>query len=281
MTHLGLFEGIGGFSLAVKWLGGKTLAWCEWNEFGQKVLKYHFPEAEGYGDITQTDFQKYEGKIDLLTGGFPCQPFSMAGKRKGTEDQRYLWHEMLRAIQEIKPKFVIAENVYGIRILTAEWYSSKCALIWRMKGTKFNRLLFQLAPKTHRTDEIGFGLLPTPTASAIGENASNHQIHVSKNGVAKPIRESGIKGNSNLYATVQVRGMLLTPSASDGMRSGMTMQNLKNHNKKNAEKSNLAEQIAHQVGGGTSHLNPRFVAEMMGFPPNWTELPFQSGEGSQ
>jgi hypothetical protein len=78
-----------------------------------------------------------------------------------------------------------------------------------------------------------------------------------------------------------VAGMLLTPSASDGLRSGMTMDSLKRHNKVNAENSNLAEQIAHKVGGGTSHLNPRFVAEMMGFPVDWTESPFLSGEQNQ
>ena len=73
-THLGLFEGIGGFSLAAKWMGWETKAWCEWNEFGQKVLRHHFPEAEGFGDITKTDFTKYANTIDILTGGFPCQP---------------------------------------------------------------------------------------------------------------------------------------------------------------------------------------------------------------
>jgi DNA (cytosine-5)-methyltransferase 1 len=114
MNHLGLFEGIGGFSLAARWAGWETLAWCEWNEFGQKVLRHHFPEAEGFGDITKTDFTKYANRIDVLTGGFPCQPFSLAGKRKGTEDERHLWPEMLRAIREIQPTWVVGENVFGI-----------------------------------------------------------------------------------------------------------------------------------------------------------------------
>ena len=65
MKHLGLFEGIGGFSLAARWMGWETIAWCEWNEFGKKVLRHHFPKAEGYGDITKTDFKKYEGKVDI------------------------------------------------------------------------------------------------------------------------------------------------------------------------------------------------------------------------
>jgi DNA (cytosine-5)-methyltransferase 1 len=114
MTHLGLFEGIGGFSLAARWMGWKTLAWCEWNEFGQRVLRHHFPNAEGFGDITKTDFTKYANRIDILTGGFPCQPYSMAGKRLGKEDDRHLWPEMLRAIREIQPRWVVGENVLGL-----------------------------------------------------------------------------------------------------------------------------------------------------------------------
>ena len=112
--HIGLFEGIGGFSLAARWAGWETIAWCEWNEFGQRNLRYHFPEAEGFGDITKTDFTKYANKIDILTGGFPCQPFSIAGQRKGKDDDRYLWEEMLRVIATIKPTYVVGENVTGI-----------------------------------------------------------------------------------------------------------------------------------------------------------------------
>jgi DNA (cytosine-5)-methyltransferase 1 len=114
MKHIGLFEGIGGFSLAARWAGWETVAWCEWNEFGQKVLKYHFPKAEGFGDITKTDFTKYANTVDIVTGGFPCQPYSVAGKRKGKEDERHLWPEMLRAIREIKPRWVVGENVLGL-----------------------------------------------------------------------------------------------------------------------------------------------------------------------
>lgn len=114
MKHIGLFEGIGGFSLAARWMGWETIAWCEWNEFGQKVLRYHFPKANGHGDITKTDFTIYRGQCDILTGGFPCQPYSVAGKRKGKEDDRHLWPEMLRAIREIQPTYIIGENVSGI-----------------------------------------------------------------------------------------------------------------------------------------------------------------------
>jgi len=114
LKHIGLFEGIGGFSLAARWMGWETIAWCEINPFCQTVLKYHFPNAQPHSDIKTTDFSIYRGQCDILTGGFPCQPYSLAGKRKGKEDERHLWPEMLRAIREIQPTYVIGENVSGI-----------------------------------------------------------------------------------------------------------------------------------------------------------------------
>ncbi len=114
MRHGSLFSGIGGFDLAAEWMGWENVFHCEWNEFGQKVLKYYWPQAESFSDITKTDFTKYANTIDILTGGFPCQPYSQAGKRLGKEDDRHLWPEMLRAIREVKPSWVVGENVYGL-----------------------------------------------------------------------------------------------------------------------------------------------------------------------
>lgn len=114
MVHASLFSGIGGFDLAAEWAGWSNAFNCEIDPFCRQVLKFHFPNAEQYEDIKSTDFTIWRGKIDVLTGGFPCQPFSTAGKRKGTADNRYLWPEMLRAIREIRPRWVVGENVLGI-----------------------------------------------------------------------------------------------------------------------------------------------------------------------
>lgn len=114
MTHASLFSGIGGFDLAAEWAGWDNIFHCEWNPFGQKVLAYHFPNSKSYNDITKTDFTIHAGQIDILTGGFPCQPYSSAGKRLGKADERHLFPEMLRAIKEIKPRWVIGENVRGL-----------------------------------------------------------------------------------------------------------------------------------------------------------------------
>ena len=112
--HGSLFSGIGGFDLAAQWMGWDNVFHCEWNDFGQRVLKHYWPNAESFGDITKTDFTKYHGTIDIISGGFPCQPYSAAGKRLGKEDDRHLWPEMLRAIREISPRYVVGENVRGL-----------------------------------------------------------------------------------------------------------------------------------------------------------------------
>lgn len=114
LTHASLFSGIGGFDLAAEWAGWENIFHCEWNPFGQKVLAHHFPNSKSYNDITKTNFSIHEGTIDVLTGGFPCQPYSQAGKRLGKADERHLWPEMLRTIREIKPRWVVGENVLGI-----------------------------------------------------------------------------------------------------------------------------------------------------------------------
>lgn len=150
MNHLSLFSGIGGIDLAAEWAGFETIAFCEIDPYCQKVLKKHWPKVPIIGDIrdvtrgkiqeTMADTNGSRGarqrnnetdrcsrfisgadpqvlqrkQITLLTGGFPCQPFSQAGKRKGNRDDRYLWPEMLRVIREVKPTWVIGENVGGI-----------------------------------------------------------------------------------------------------------------------------------------------------------------------
>lgn len=114
ITHASLFSGIGGAEIAAAWLGWGNLFHCDINEFGRKVLGYWFPQSKEYNDIKTTDFTEWRGRVDVLTAGFPCQPFSLAGKRRGEDDDRYLWPETLRAINEIRPAWFVGENVFGI-----------------------------------------------------------------------------------------------------------------------------------------------------------------------
>lgn len=117
MNHASLFSGIGGAEVAASMMGWQNLFHCEIQEFPRKVLQYWFPNSESYEDITKTDFHQWQGKVDVLTGGFPCQPFSLAGRRKGADDNRYLWPQMLRAIRQIHPTWVVGENVAGIKTM--------------------------------------------------------------------------------------------------------------------------------------------------------------------
>jgi DNA (cytosine-5)-methyltransferase 1 len=158
MRHGSLFSGIGGFDLASEWMGWENVFHCEWMEFPRKVLDYYWPNADSHIDICKTDFTKYANKIDILTGGFPCQPFSMAGKRKGADDERYLWSEMLRAVQEIKPKYVIAENVFGITNIDGGLVFEQVCLDLEAEGYEVQPFIIPAASKNapHRRDRCWF-----------------------------------------------------------------------------------------------------------------------------
>jgi DNA (cytosine-5)-methyltransferase 1 len=114
MRQLDLFSGIGGFALAARWAWEKEheiISFVENNKYCQKILAENFPGVPIHGDIKTFDARKYRRTVDLLTGGFPCQPYSIAGKQKGAGDDRALWHEMFRVIQECQPTWIIGENV--------------------------------------------------------------------------------------------------------------------------------------------------------------------------
>ena len=262
MKHGSLFSGIGGFDLAAEWMGWDNIFHCEWNPFGQKILKHHFPNSISYNDIKETDFTIHRGNIDIITGGFPCQPYSTAGKRKGKADERHLFPEMLRVIKEVQPTWVIGENVRGLVSWGGEWYSTKCVLTWKGKDMKSNRLLFLLQASTHRTEGIASGLLLTPTTRESVQDLDKFKARMEKypNGTTMP----------NLATQISSL-MLKTPTASDKNIHWKT---------ENWKGDDLGSQM-NEIFGTRSHLNPQFVLEVMGFPPNWTLLPFQNGDKNQ
>ena len=126
MKHISLFSGIGGFDLASDRMGWTNVASCEIGEFGRRVLAHYWPNAYHHNDIHTLTIQKLNYEITerhgenwrsddiILTGGFPCQPYSAAGKRLGKDDERHLWPEMLRVVREVQPKWIVGENVFGL-----------------------------------------------------------------------------------------------------------------------------------------------------------------------
>ncbi len=137
MRHLDLFSGIGGFALAARWAGLETVAFCECDPFCQQVLRKHWPTTTIHDDVRNVDGRDYRG-IELITGGYPCQPFSIAGERRGTSDDRHLWPEMRRIISDARPTWVVAENVLGhvsmgldevLHDLEAEGYAARAVVI--------------------------------------------------------------------------------------------------------------------------------------------------------
>jgi DNA (cytosine-5)-methyltransferase 1 len=191
MRHGSLFSGIGGFDLAAEWIGWDNKFHCEWNPFGQRVLKHYWPNAESFNDITKTDFKKYANKIDILTGGFPCQPYSSAGKRLGKEDERHLWPEMLRAIREISPSYVVGENVRGL----TNWNGG---LVFEEVCAELESYGYQVAPciipacgvdAPHRRERVWFVAFNTKSSRStevggICEGSDNESIGIcAKNGI--------------------------------------------------------------------------------------------------
>lgn len=159
MTHLSLFSGIGGLDLAAEMAGFKTVGQVEidpssklpWHEqYNVKLLFKHWPNVPKWGDIKDVTAETFEqktgikpGTLAVLSGGFPCQPFSAAGKRRGESDNRYLWPEMLRVICEIRPRWIVAENVRGILSIDT--------------GRTFGRILSDLAQNGYRVGWLCYG----------------------------------------------------------------------------------------------------------------------------
>lgn len=158
MRHGSLFSGIGGFDLAAEWMGWENVFHCEKEKFCQTVLNHYWPKAKLHEDIRNTDFTIYRDRIDILTGGFPCQPYSTAGKRLGKEDDRHLWPEMLRAIREISPRWIVGENVRGLTNWNGGMVFDEVQADLEAEGYKIIPLLLPACAVNapHRRDRIWF-----------------------------------------------------------------------------------------------------------------------------
>ena len=203
MRHGSLFSGIGGFDLAAEWMGWENVFHCECMEFPRKVLDFYWPDADSHIDICKTDFTKYANKIDILTGGFPCQPYSGAGKRLGTEDERHLWPQMLRAIQEIKPRWVVGENVLGLVNWNDGLVFQEVCLDLEAEGYQVQPFVLPAASKgaPHSRQRVWFIAFndSNPNSYGLNQRNGNNEINTSQGGI-NALGHSQ-QGNGNGYAT--------------------------------------------------------------------------------
>lgn len=194
-THLSLFSGIGGLDLAAEQAGFTTVGQCEFADYPTKVLEKHWPEVARWRDIrdlTGEDFYARTGlrTVDVISGGFPCQPFSVAGKQKGKDDDRYLWPEMLRVIRELAPRCVVGENVPGIiRIAAGQ-------VVKDLEQAGYHVVVFNFEAAAvgalHRRERVAFvGYRDTDSMENAGGSGCSKQGVLSKlTGRAEPVRES-------------------------------------------------------------------------------------------
>ena len=292
MTHGSLFSGIGGAEAAAEWMGWENLFHCEINPFGRKVLEYWYPNSISYEDITKTDFTEWNGRIDVLTAGFPCQPFSVAGQRKGADDDRYLWPQVVRAIHEIRPAWVVGENVAGILTMVQPSEEVEVGSGFTLFGeTDRKRVLLRkeyvIETVCRDLEREGYEVQPfVIPACAVGAPHRRDRVWI----VARRITTysadtrpeslellptpTSIDSGSGRINKSPSPGAKERPTIALAARMGLLPTPLSRDFKGECHMSQSCLPNTFQ----TSQLNPLFVQEMMGFPYLWTELPFQNGD---
>jgi len=254
MKHISLFSGIGGFDLAAEWMGWQNIASCEINPFCNRTLAHYWPDAYHHDDIHTLTFDLLNEKISkkypdwqsddiILTGGFPCQPYSQAGKRLGKEDSRHLWPEMLRVIREVRPKYIVGENVSGLVNWSDGLVFQEVQVDLENEGYEVQAFILPAAAvdAPHRRDRVWFiancnsastkhpiqtrwNLLASKSGSGITSNANSHGLQ--RSAVNGGISSSGTKRNkqpAGLFCTNWENFPTQSPvcARNDGIPAGL------------------------------------------------------------
>jgi len=241
MKLISLFSGIGGFELAAEWAGWQNVVSCEINPFGRQALNYYWPNAYHHDDIKTLTFEKIDYELTqrfganwnaddiILTGGFPCQPYSAAGKRLGKEDERHLWPEMRRLIREVQPKWVVGENVLGLvnwsgglvfeevqADLESEGYEVQPYVLpaagVNSAPHKRDRVWFVAFRTTPHPGELRLELSPTPRTLGEGQEeicreGNKPSLQPTANGKVEPIADANILRNTSFGEGKEIEGV--------------------------------------------------------------------------
>jgi len=251
LTHLALFNGIGGFQLAADWAGWENVAHVEINDWCNRVVKQHFPNSKCYTDIKTFDGKEYANTIDVISGGFPCQPYSLAGKRKGKEDERHLWPQMLRTIREIKPRYVVGENVFGL-------------LNWD-GGMVFNEVQADLENEGY---EIQPCLLPACAINAPHRRDRIWFVAYSRHNTTRQTRNSNTNERSE-FATIHQEGQ--SRERQTIFNNGFC--NIQGITTNNDNQGLQRSEEQRSIGESWQKRNKQFTRF---FQPNWENFPTQS-----
>ncbi len=314
LRHGSLFSGIGGFDIAATWMGWQNVFSCERNPFCQTILKHYWPNSHHYDDIFQFSAAQFRGGVDIISGGFPCQPFSQAGKRKGKADDRYLFPEACRIITEARPKWIVLENVAGlfsilepdslsemeikaVELFCQDDHQQADSTIVRLQRRVIGSIISEISAAGYVLPQLEDG---TPVVLCIPAAALNapHQrdrvwfvAHANSdrdeqqlgntfrgNGTAAARRPQERQGQRRAGFPNGFSGLLHASGPVECLHSETGIY-ASVHIGTPKIRLPKAEQIGKTKfpAGKSGQLNPRFVAEMMGFPPNWTELPFLPG----
>lgn len=263
MKKASLFSGIGGIDLAAHWAGMETVVFCEREPFPQRVLRKHWPHVPIIDDVREVTREELEKRgvlgngrtIDIISAGYPCQPFSYAGKRRGAEDDRHLWPEVKRILEEIRPRWFVGENVAGHVTLGLDDVLADLG----GRVTPRKRLYFRLLPSAPATDEIEFSLWRTPAAANAdqGPKSKGFYGHCLRTGQSTVTLVDEVRHNPGK--------MWPTPTANDAQNSSLP-PSAKDWD--SVPGAIMREGYTAQEG----QLNPEWVEILMNFPPKWTEV---------